>query len=311
MNKTLFFLISSVIMVIFTVITISTAPNINGGFPGQYSSTSNCDAMSESYKYNKDSTKNPTDAEKKRLDNEKERVNICYRQKAFINMEYATLIIDICLAVICSILGLFHFFETGMFFQKYTGLIGLISGVIAFVLTLVYLIYSGIVFTKDHDEHQSLLFDNGAYKKWDGTKKDYINAYTDEDEEKDQYASKAKFKDLGKKQYNYDSKAYKNYLKGDIPVEECNWDLIERSAPSAPTLDSDKGYEYETNKYCEYIWKSSSYLENLNDLSNKHLYDTWVTSLIFSAFVLVCSIGLAVFGLLIFMNPDSSGHTKL
>ena len=311
MNKTLFFLISSVIMVIFTVITISTAPNINRGFEGQYSSTSNCDALSEAYKSNKDSTKNPTDAQKKQLDNEKETVNICYRQKAFINMEYATLIIDICLAVICAILGLFHFFETGMFFQKYTGLIGLISGVIAFVLTLVYLIYSGIVFTKDHYEHQSLLFDNGAYLKWDETEKEYITAYTDEDEEKDQYAMYAKFKDLGKKQYNYDSKAYKNYLKGDLQLGKCNWDLIESHDPYAPNLVAGKGYEYETNKYCEYIWKSSSYSENLNDLSNKHLYDTWVTSLIFSAFVLVCSIGLAVFGLLIFMNPDSSGHTKL
>jgi len=170
MNKTLFFLISSVVMVIFTVITISTAPNINGGFPGEYSSTSNCDALSEEYKYHKDSNKNPSDDDKKELDKEKERVNLCYRQKAFINMEYATLIIDICLAAICAILGLFHFFETGMFFAKYTGLIGLISGVIAFVLTLVYLIYSGIVFTKDHHSEQSLLFDNGAYKKWDETK---------------------------------------------------------------------------------------------------------------------------------------------
>ena len=310
MNKTLFFLISSVVMVIFTVITISTAPNINRCFQGEYSSTSNCDALSEEYKYHKDSNKNPSDDDKKELDKEKERVNLCYRQKAFINMEYATLIIDICLAAICAILGLFHFFETGMFFAKYTGLIGLISGVIAFVLTLVYLIYSGIVFTKDHHSEQSLLFDNGAYKKWDETKNDYIKAYTEEDEEKDQYASKAKFKDLGKKQYNYDSKAYKDYLKGETPIDECKYEYFTPSNPSAPALVAGKGYPYDTDKYCEYLWKSS-YLENLNNLSNKHIYDYWVTSLIFTAFTLVCSIGLAVFGLLIFMNPDSSGHTKL
>ena len=307
MNKTLFFLISSVIMVIFTIITITTAPNIMGGFSGQYSDKSNCDALSEAYKYYKDLNKNPSESEKKELEKEKEKVNICYRQKAFINMEYATLIIDICLAVICTILGLFHFFETGMFFQKYTGLIGLISGVIAFVLTLVYLIYSGIVFTKDHKESQDLLFDNGAIEKWDATKKDYIDPYTDEDEENDQYAMYAKFKDLGKKQYNYDSKFFKQYLKGEIPLDECNYEYINRNSIAR---DANKGYEYSTGKYCEYIWESG-FLERRTELGNKRLYDTWVTSLIFTALALVCSIGLAVFGLLIFMNPDSSGHTKL
>ena len=303
MNKTLFFLISSVVMVIFTIITISTAPNIMGGFSGQYSDTSNCDALSESYKYKKDSTKNPTDAQKKQLDNEKEDVNICYRQKAFINMEYATLIIDICLAAICAILGLFHFFETGMFFQKYTGLIGLISGVIAFVLTLVYLIYSGIVFTKDHKTSQYLLFDNGAILKWDETEKEYITAYTDEDEEKDQYAMYAKFKDLGKKQYNYDSKTYKKILKGEISLDDCDEDKYETFMQNYVSGSKKIGS-------CDYIWEER-FLDNRSNLSNKHLYDFWLTSLIFTAFVLVCSIGLAVFGLLIFMNPDSSGHTKL
>ena len=303
MNKTLFFLISSVIMVIFTIITITTAPNIMGGFSGQYSDTSNCDALSEAYKYNKDLNKNPSESEKKQLDNDKEDVNICYRQKAFINMEYATLIIDICLSAICAILGLFHFFETGMFIQKYTGLIGLISGVVAFVLTLVYLIYSGIVFTKDHYHQQDLLFDNGAYLKWDETEKDYIKPYTEKDLEKDQYAMYAKYKDLGKKEYNYDSEAYEKILKGEIPLDDCNGNKYDVFIGSYTTgskkLDS-----------CDYIWEES-FLENRENLRNKHLYDFWLTSLIFTAFVLVCSIGLAVFGLLIFMNPDSSGHTKL
>ena len=61
---------------------------------------------------------------------------------------------------------------------------------------------------------------------------------------------------------------------------------------------------------CDYIWEER-FLDKRSSLSNKHLYDFLLTSLIFIAFVLVCSIGLAVFGLLIFMNPDSSGHTKL
>lgn len=305
MNKTLFFLISSVIMMIFTIITITTAPNINVGISLQYSSTYNCKAVSDYYDYHKELYKNPDEDDKRELDNMKEDVAICNRQKAFSNMEYATLIIDVILAFICALLGLFHFFETGKFFEKYTGLIGLISGVIAFVLTLVYLIYSGIVFTNDHDTDQSLLYDDGTAYKWDETKNEYVPPYTEEDIKNDQYAMFAKFNDLGKKQYNYDSKTYKDYLKGDILVDECK----ESDLGSNP-LSQKVFLQSDPSKYCEKLW-SNSLLENGSRLSNKHLYDYWVTSLIFTAFVLVCSIGLAVFGLLIFMDPESSGHTKL
>lgn len=233
------------------------------------------------------------DSHKITLDHMKQNVNICKRQKAFCKLEYAVLIIDIILGFICALLALFHFFESGKFFEKYTGLIGLISGVIAFVLTLVYLIYSGIIFTKDHDTDQKVLFDNGAYKKWDSANNDYIFPYTNEDLEKDQYADLAKFKDLGKKQYNYDSKLYKSILKGEIKYNSCNED--NRNIPVTITPGD-----------CEYVWDGLP-----NDVSYKYVYDTWVTSIIFSALVLLCSIILAVFGLLIFMNPDSSGHTKL
>ena len=289
MNKTLFFLIASSLMVIFTMVTITTAPIIMQVFNGLYNGNSNCQSIADRYDFYKEEYKND-DTQKTFLENMKQNRNICKRQKAFYKLEYATLIIDITLSFICALLALFHFFESGKFFEKYTGLIGLISGVITFVLTLVYLIYSGIIFTKDHDSSQKVLFDNGAYKKWDSTKNNYIYPYTNEDLEKDQYANLAKFKDLGKKQYNYDSKLYKSILKGESKYNLCN--------------------EYSglaiTPGTCEYVWQGLP-----SDVSDKYLYDTWITSIIFSALVLLCSIILAVFGLLIFMNPDSSGHTKL
>ncbi len=45
----------------------------------------------------------------------------------------------------------------------------------------------GSVFTKEHISNQYLLFDNVAYQKWDETKKQYINFYSDGNEEKDKY----------------------------------------------------------------------------------------------------------------------------
>lgn len=289
MNKTLFFLIASSLMVIFTIVTITTGPIIMQVFNGHYDGNSNCQALSDRYDFYKDLYKND-DSQKITLDYMKQNVNICKRQKAFCKLEYAALIIDIILGFICALLALFHFFESGKFFEKYTGLIGLISGVITFVLTLVYLIYSGIIFTKDHDQSQKVLFENGAFKKWDSANNDYIFPYTNEDLEKDQYADLAKFKDLGKKQYNYDSKLYKSILKGESKYSSCKEDY---STPVTPGS-------------CEYVWDGLP-----SDVSDKYVYDTWVTSIIFSALVLLCSIILAVFGLLIFMNPDSSGHTKL
>ena len=257
-------------------------------FNGNYNGNSNCQALSDRYDIFEEQYKNDN-TQKVTLDHMKQNVKICKRQKAFCKLEYACLIIDIILGFICTILALFHFFESGKFFEKYTGLIGLISGVITFVLTLVYLIYSGIIFTKDHDQSQTILFENGAYKKWDSANHKYTYPYTNEDLEKDQYADHAKFKDLGKKQYNYDSKLYKSILKGEINFYSC-----QRYGSSINDGD------------CEYVYESLP-----RDVSNKYLYDTWITSIIFSALVLLCSIILAVFGLLIFMNPDSSSLTKL
>ena len=137
-------------MVIFTIVTITTGPIFMHIFSGQYNGDSNCQSIADEYDFYKDLYKND-DTEKTYLDNLKQDLNICKRQKAFCKLEYAALIIDITLSFICALLALFHVFESGKFFEKYTGLIGLISGVITLVLTFVYLIYSGIIFTKDHD----------------------------------------------------------------------------------------------------------------------------------------------------------------
>ena len=60
-----------------------------------------------------------------------------------------------------------------------------------------------------------------------------------------------------------------------------------------------------TGKYsdCDNIWKDSFATKGI---SNKYLYDKWLTSIIFTVFIILCTIGLAVFGLLTFLNPESS-----
>ena len=72
---------------------------------------------------------------------------------------YSSYIIDVSLEFICTILGLLHFFDVGKYFQKYSGIIGLVTGMVGFILTLVYIIYSEYIFTKD----LTLNYDNDTY----------------------------------------------------------------------------------------------------------------------------------------------------
>ena len=73
-------------------------------------------------------------------------------------------------------------------------------------LTIIYTGYSAYIFNNDHSE-KGILYDNGALYKWDGTTSfnKYVGDWKAEDEVKDYNANKAKYKDLGKKQYNYNS----------------------------------------------------------------------------------------------------------
>ena len=65
-----------------------------------------------------------------------------------IELEYTAFNFNIVFGFTCALLGLFNYLKIGNL-GKIVGLIGLGSGIIGFVLTLVYIIYNGIIFTKD------------------------------------------------------------------------------------------------------------------------------------------------------------------
>lgn len=193
-------------------------------------------------------------------------------------------------------LGLLHYFDIGKYCEKITGIIGLASGVIGFILTIVYVGYSAYIFN-NHHSGKTLYYDNGAKYKWDGNK--YVLPWTDEDKAKDHDADEAKYKDLGKKQYNYNSKLYKTYLKGEThESQNCK-------VSDVTSLTS-------KHSNCDYIWEDN-YLssQGSKDYSNKYLYENWLTSIIFSTLVFVSAIGVAIFGLLLFLNKGDSGHTPI
>ena len=289
MNYTLFFLCCSLGILVLSFVVVCISPIINNArkSDGTWSISSwrtlNCQFLAD--KQNSDTATIDDIQKYKRLK------NLCYKKKAMHDLEYAALIIDIVLGFICVNLSFLHYLNVGKDFEKKTGLIGLITGIVCFVLTLVYICYNGDIFNNDvayanFDANYDLingvtkLFPNGALCKSDGTS--FITAF---EGETDMYSEYIKYKDLGKKQYNYDTNFYKIYTS---------------------TSNTCKGDTCTGAASCEYYYPDSS----VTSTENRDLYDRWLTTLILAIIIDICCLGLSVFGFLLFKSSkgDSSGE---
>ena len=112
-----------------------------------------------------------------------------FKEKTYIGLEYSAFNIDVIFSFICAILGLLLY--SGNNIGKIVGLIGLTSGALGFVLTFVYIIYSGIVFNNDvigknyadpddpYDDLEVATKSNGAVLEWKDNK--YVCIFYDKD----------------------------------------------------------------------------------------------------------------------------------
>jgi len=330
MNKGLIFLCLACGILALTIITICVGPAITGVFGVGDWGNQNCQIYADSHKYtedDKDLTKDEKDKILEYLDKGK---HLCERQKAMYGLEYAALISDLVFGFSCTLLSLLHFFGVGKSFEKITGLIGLISGVIGFILTLIYIIYSGYIFTHDnedldYDSEPSAsnlnpyssnatpkLDKNREFAKWNADKKIYECLYYDKDDYDLFYP---KYKDLGKKQYNY----HKDFSFPDenSKYASCKWSsfisILPQPTDPAENIDY---YRQSLRELCSFSLTVTNnqlddctdlfYDEGSNSISNKYQYDKWVTSIIFGCFIILLDLGLAVFGFLMFKESDSS-----
>lgn len=281
MNKLVIFLFIALAVLIFSIICVSVAPVMND-ILGKFSRFGkfNCKYYADQAKY--------AESLDEKYKQEKLR-NLCYRQNAMYGLEYSSFIIDLGLGFICAQLALLHYFQIGKSFEKITGLIGLIGGGIGFILTLVYVCFSGYIFNNDpafkypesaYDELVTKLYPNGALIKGASITSG-VFAYSNDKSDNSQFA---KYKDLGGIEYNYNKKLYEAYhgLK-DLGSRKCR-------------LDG------ETSG-CDYLYNTP-----YEDNKNKYLYDRWCLSLVLAVFITVSNIGLLIFGFLIFKNSgDNSG----
>ena len=234
--KKLIFLCIAVAVVIFSVIVLNISPVIHIiGNDGYHES---CKQYSDKYKYNKDKNYDEigfgvsTEDEKKEfLDLLKEGENKCKKNKAMIGLEYAAFNINIVFGFTSVILGLQYYLGVGNNLGKIIGLIGLGAGVIGFVLTFIYVIYSGIIFNNDvvgksFDEYgkeysnaKPKIDSDGAFMEWNEDKKRYVCIFYNKDNKDSLFL---KYSDYGNKYLSYSTDIAYAYDKKKFEYQERN-----------------------------------------------------------------------------------------
>lgn len=300
MNKVFVFFCCSCVILLFSIINLCIGPIINrrvystsisittATTSGNSWGTLNCAYLSD--QYDKDKKDGPIDDKVKKYQYEW-KINECQRKKGMHDMEYTTFIFDIVIGFVCGLLGLLHYFELKPDFISKTGLIGLICGVIGFIFSFVYVILNGIVFTNYYDWEFIKRDGDGAFAEKTGTPGKYKCLYFDE--KGNRHSLIAKYSDLINKQYTYKKDRYKSI--------DTNCKDFSSSNYISSCSNSDDGIINGPTANCEYL-----YAFEINDNEYKDTGDRFLTTLLLSLFVCFASIGLAIFGFLLFKNPGAA-----
>ena len=304
MSKGLLFFCCSCCILVLTIINLSIGPVISkavgGGIDNPSNSnnplwdalekpwgTANCKELKDAY----DDNDPQTDEGKKAYETQ---IDYCTRAKGMHDMEYTAFIFDIVIGFVCGLIGLLHLFDLKKDFVSNTGLIGLICGIIGFALTFVYVIFNGIVFTGQYSGVYERDGDGVfAEKQSDGSFKCLFG-----DASGDIFSGMAKFSDLNKKQYNYKHEFYGS----DVLSSSCkdsNKDIIEACATSGTITSSTT----LTTSWSSFSTCDKLYADEITTITNKDIFDRFLTALILSLIVCLANIGLALFGFLLFRTP--------
>ena len=290
MGKGLLFFCCSCCILVLTIINLSVGPIISGTMPSSWGTTN-----VEKWKDDKDDDEERIKAAGGEFTDELDKkwqsqIDYYTRRKGMYDMEYTAFIFDIVIGFICGLLGLLHLFDLKKDFVSNTGLIGLICGIIGFVLTFVYVIFNGLIFTGKYSGEPECDGDGIYAEKVTGRNGYFKCLYSDDSG--DFYGGFAKISDLNKKQYNYkhefygsdvpstcQNSAYASYCQGLIPNPE-----FDGASGLWPT--------------CDYLYVTAS-----TTVTNKDKFDRFLTALILSLIVCLANIGLALFGFLLFRTP--------
>jgi len=288
MGKGLLFFCCACCILALTIVNLSVGPIISKGSSWD---TLNCKQLKDILDKAKDDNLDDDDIKY----NQEYNYNTCTREKGMHYMEYTAFIFDIVIGFVCGLIGLLHLFDLKKDFVNKTGLIGLVCGIIGFVLTFVYVIFNGLVYTTVYVNYIYKRDGDYAFAEKDGN--DFKCFYFDN--EHNRKSIYAKLSDLGKKQYNYDKEWYKG-INEDCMVD--NTIISYCTSAEKPTQLQGKAASGEVYEGCNYLYVDENEIEE--GIENKDISDRFLTTLILSLIVCLGNLGLALFGFLLFRDPS-------
>ena len=293
MGKGLLFFCCACCILVLTIVNLSIGPVISGVVGGDIVFNKpwglvNCKKLKDDY----DDAQGLTEAQEKDYETQ---IDYCTRIKGMHDMEYTAFIFDIVIGFICGLVGLLHLFDLKKDFVSNTGLIGLICGIVGFVLTFVYVIFNGIVFTGQYsDEYERDGDGIFAERQNDGSYKCLYG-----DNSGDHFAGRAKFSDLNKKQYNYKHEFYDSSVPAGCKDDDNKDWISECLYTESTSFPSATSASNAPPNSCQKLYASP-----ILTITNKDIFDRFLTALILSLIVCLANIGLALFGFLLFRTPS-------
>ena len=267
-----FFVVSCAIL-IFSIINLSIGPVINRKLTNY--GNSNCKKIVDDYDDYRE--RHPDMSEEKKKTYELD-IRRCRNRKAMSNMEYTSFIFNIFISFVCVLLGLYGLQKETI---PKTGYIGMGCGIVGLILTLVYVIYNGVVYTNYYSSRIYKVDGDGAFAEYDEKNGLFECFYY---KKNDTEAIIAKYSDLIKSQYNYNydlTKSFENPEKS-----RCT---------SYSYLCGEKEYIEYRDKTCKYIYYSQSF----ETYSNYDLSARFLTVLLLSIIILLCYCGLIFSGFML------------
>jgi uncharacterized membrane protein (DUF485 family) len=249
----------------------------------------------------------------------KKNLNRCNNKKAMVGLEYVTSNFNIIFGFICALLG-FLLFINVVNMVKYIGLIGLGVGAVGFVLTFVYVIESGLVFDDIDGSTNIRTESDGAVLEWNGNK--YVCIFYDKD---DKDSISLRYSDYGKKYLSYHKdlffpegdEKYILHLSHGCRSGSISWTDCKNYDEGTPAFTTKQKYIDGSGdqKDCDKLYYINPDEKLNNPPLNNHrkiIYDRWLTTIIFSCFIFLLDIGLAIFGFLLFRESGgSSGQVAI
>ena len=330
--KNLIFFCIALGIILLSIFVLNMGPVIKGDVSGNGNYDKSCKKFEDKYKNKKDKTiaelsedgVSTEDHKKMLLDLLKEGKNKCYRDKAMVGLEYACYNFNIIFGFTCAILGLLNYLNIANNIKKNViGLIGLITGVIGFVLTFIYVIYVGIIFNNDvvgkrfetldytYGGGTEKIKSDGSFAEWDDSKHKYVCIFYDKDNKDKFYI---KYSDYRNKHLNYNTKDIyaeeeKNYefmIRNGCIVEP-SWGYCksqdelegESTDTKRPYYDSSLNTNNKVGE-CDKLY----YFDSTANYKRQNIYDRWVTTIVLSYLIFVLHIGLAIFGFLLFKDSN-------